>query len=976
MTEDESPVILNFPENENETKFDPWNQEHATGQEVFVANQQDSDFFPKYGARETNDYDAKELEDLPNIPYSRSDIRYWAEHIPYLHGEYAGVVRVSSGRYKAVLECEEDRKISRPFSSAEEAAKAYDDLARVFGPKRCRLNFPNEGEPVYNRPSTGKMVKFMLDQERKRRQAVALIDAGERKESDFSEEIPRKPFTVSPSSKAAVNFNPEVAILQNESQMKQNSSGAEAAIMETLRCLDRMTPKSLTHRKLFSSYGTLRTYPFRQTVRYKANSALLREGECVVDGQETGDHFSVCSSCGRGGNLILCDHCPGAFHQECSADTEAHGFPAADTEWICPICQMHDGLMACSLENLLGIGGFSARMIKHKFPIIGRGFTTDGFGIVRNGGKDGYTCVNLDPFSEDDKDNKVLLTDRSLVVLNQTVRRNQPRDGVSSLVEFFQKQNTLDVMSLASLRCRSVFTVEKDIAKEKLLKAWSSVDEECAALLDECEASLGSGCFGDTFDQRYHDGTAVGGPYRGIMMKHKQQGILEELSMKQIQRNVAELAWNALSKACKAISSLENKVEGLQSSVIGQNTNGHTEVLSESIQRKLSPEAEIPEVALTDKTKLLYSWVTHPGLSVRLCSSLLSSILDSGTRWYLPSDIQVNREGFPNPLTAALAANIATIRVKGSALPHQLNYLPGPGTGFVGVMPPFGYAQLAAVNAKTVKYMQSDRLKDFRDHRELSTEAGKGSAPSGEAEPEPAVPDTVLNETENDDEISCLQRFEVVPDDPVRVRLAGTAGLNLLVGAAEYVLHDQTTHFIQDCDMDSLKYLQKHCTFCRNLSIQEFGVSEFFDNHWENHITQALQVQDERIDWDSDDSSECAHAGLDSAMERQWLEYTEENCDFRQDDVVLNWKNVNHSLKEMIPETKRRRTDYFFQMGDYHHARVRQEYLKILGDNEDAVAPLVSGGLDISQYFMGNSSGQFVNNLPTKKARKRPRPES
>ncbi|CAN6186302.1 unnamed protein product [Urochloa humidicola] len=54
------------------------------------------------------------------------------------------------------------------------------------------------------------------------------------------------------------------------------------------------------------------------------------KGACLDPG---GD--SVCSICNDGGDLLLCDHCPSAFHHDCLGMQK----PAAEDNWFCPCCR-------------------------------------------------------------------------------------------------------------------------------------------------------------------------------------------------------------------------------------------------------------------------------------------------------------------------------------------------------------------------------------------------------------------------------------------------------------------------------------------------------------------------------------------------------------------------------------------------------------------------------------------------------------
>ncbi|CAN6220035.1 unnamed protein product [Urochloa humidicola] len=56
------------------------------------------------------------------------------------------------------------------------------------------------------------------------------------------------------------------------------------------------------------------------------------KGACLDPG---GD--SVCSLCNDGGELLLCDHCPSAFHHDCLGLGVQK--PAAEDRWFCPCCR-------------------------------------------------------------------------------------------------------------------------------------------------------------------------------------------------------------------------------------------------------------------------------------------------------------------------------------------------------------------------------------------------------------------------------------------------------------------------------------------------------------------------------------------------------------------------------------------------------------------------------------------------------------
>eukprot|EP00887_Chlorella_sp_A99_P008224 scaffold12.g8224.t1 len=60
-------------------------------------------------------------------------------------------------------------------------------------------------------------------------------------------------------------------------------------------------------------------------------------GKCSIG--EDG-HLDVCSACGNGGELLCCDHCPGAYHPECCGYAGFDEIPGyrSGSDWRCWIC--------------------------------------------------------------------------------------------------------------------------------------------------------------------------------------------------------------------------------------------------------------------------------------------------------------------------------------------------------------------------------------------------------------------------------------------------------------------------------------------------------------------------------------------------------------------------------------------------------------------------------------------------------------
>jgi len=53
---------------------------------------------------------------------------------------------------------------------------------------------------------------------------------------------------------------------------------------------------------------------------------------CIAEANYEANNDTVCSICGCGGDIVLCDRCPSAFHLSCL------GLDRADGDWFCPTC--------------------------------------------------------------------------------------------------------------------------------------------------------------------------------------------------------------------------------------------------------------------------------------------------------------------------------------------------------------------------------------------------------------------------------------------------------------------------------------------------------------------------------------------------------------------------------------------------------------------------------------------------------------
>lgn len=71
----------------------------------------------------------------------------------------------------------------------------------------------------------------------------------------------------------------------------------------------------------------------------------------AVDGYET-DHQDYCEVCQQGGEIILCDTCPRAYHMVClDPDMEK----APEGKWSCPHCVSIGFLKWCKRSCLRGM---------------------------------------------------------------------------------------------------------------------------------------------------------------------------------------------------------------------------------------------------------------------------------------------------------------------------------------------------------------------------------------------------------------------------------------------------------------------------------------------------------------------------------------------------------------------------------------------------------------------------------------------
>jgi ERCC4-related helicase len=110
---------------------------------------------------------------------------------------------------------------------------------------------------------------------------------------------------------------------------------------------------------------------------YDREDSFIDDGEDDDEGFDTpvgrGSHVDACGGCGKGGQLLLCDTCPSAFHLKCVGLTSV---PVGD--WFCPVCVDSN---TPALDHLPSGGG------NHRKPAAAAPAGVGGVGNVSNRGK-------------------------------------------------------------------------------------------------------------------------------------------------------------------------------------------------------------------------------------------------------------------------------------------------------------------------------------------------------------------------------------------------------------------------------------------------------------------------------------------------------------------------------------------------------------------------------------------------------------
>uniref|UniRef100_A0A8C8MCK4 DNA helicase n=1 Tax=Oncorhynchus tshawytscha TaxID=74940 RepID=A0A8C8MCK4_ONCTS len=98
---------------------------------------------------------------------------------------------------------------------------------------------------------------------------------------------------------------------------------------------DSLQEDSSVHSSSVRSDSSSRVKKNKRGRPAKKNKKMLDEGEVEGDGYET-DHQDYCEVCQQGGEIILCDTCPRAYHLVC---LEPELEKAPEGKWSCPHCE-------------------------------------------------------------------------------------------------------------------------------------------------------------------------------------------------------------------------------------------------------------------------------------------------------------------------------------------------------------------------------------------------------------------------------------------------------------------------------------------------------------------------------------------------------------------------------------------------------------------------------------------------------------
>uniref|UniRef100_A0A8C7M831 Chromodomain helicase DNA binding protein 3 n=1 Tax=Oncorhynchus kisutch TaxID=8019 RepID=A0A8C7M831_ONCKI len=116
---------------------------------------------------------------------------------------------------------------------------------------------------------------------------------------------------------------------------RKKSSSVSFTIGDDVEEEDSEQEDSSVHSSSVRSDSSPRVKKNKRGRPAKKKKKMLGEGDVEVDGYET-DHQDYCEVCQQGGEIILCDTCPRAYHLVC---LEPELEKAPEGKWSCPHCE-------------------------------------------------------------------------------------------------------------------------------------------------------------------------------------------------------------------------------------------------------------------------------------------------------------------------------------------------------------------------------------------------------------------------------------------------------------------------------------------------------------------------------------------------------------------------------------------------------------------------------------------------------------
>jgi len=321
------------------------------------------------------------------VPHDTAQLEALQERLDYLKGTYRGVYMVRPGRYRSSVTHRGKSWNTVSFPTAAAAAQAHDEMARKFKKRAEPMNFPRGDEVVYE-PPAGLAARVKVGLQSKWDRIVATVrrkvaTAGGKVAAPASNKTEpqhaadssatrsrrrsrnRGSRQTAPASAAAVTVEGHALTLEaakaagyiTAAGLRRQGDPQEAAALEHLSSLTGGAGRSLSAvgrmgglalsvpRGVFTAYDSLERVPWQRSESYRhpSNTEVMLHGFMLADELGRDGHFSVCSACGRRGDLLMCDTCPAVYHPKCVPDVAKHGLP--EGTWHCSLCQLRDGVM-------------------------------------------------------------------------------------------------------------------------------------------------------------------------------------------------------------------------------------------------------------------------------------------------------------------------------------------------------------------------------------------------------------------------------------------------------------------------------------------------------------------------------------------------------------------------------------------------------------------------------------------------------